>query len=230
MTHHQNSAATSRCARSASATIVRMPERDADVLVLDVEHVGPGLLLGPFEVGRGPLRERDVELAVPGPHGVGLVRGGEALARVLPDGLEHAVAHTVRTAARTVGDDEQRPVGEALEEIQHRERADGLGARDDLGRVEREATGEHRQPREQASLGIRQQLVAPVHRRAERLLARDRRARTTGQEPEAIIEPVEDLLRAQHAGARGRELDRERDAVEPVADRRDRRGRRVVER
>ena len=159
---------------------------------------------------------------------LGLVRRGEPLACVLPDRLEHAVTDTI-LATRTVGHDQQRPIGEALQQIQHRERADGIGARDDLGRVEREATGEHRKTREQASLGIGQQLVAPVDRRAERLLARDSGARTTGEEPEAVIEAVEDLLRAQHASARGRELDRERDAVEPVADPRDRRGRRVVE-
>ena len=106
-------------------------------------------------MGRGALRERDVELAVPGPDDVGLVRCGEPLAHVLADRLEHAVAHTVRTAARAVGDDEQRPVRQALEEVQHRERANWLGARDDLGRVEREApanTDSHANRRRSASV------------------------------------------------------------------------------
>ena len=69
--------------------------------------------------------------------------------------------------------------------------------------------------------GFGQQVVAPVDQRAQRLLARQRGAAAAGQQPEAVVQPRGDLLRRKHLDARGRQLDRQRDAVQPVADLRD---------
>ena len=44
-----------------------------------------------------------------------------------------------------------------------------------------------------------EQLVAPVDRRAQRLLPRRRRPAAAGQQPEAVVEPCRDLLHGQHA-------------------------------
>jgi len=46
---------------------------------------------------------------------------------------------------------------------------------------------------------------------------------TAGQDPESIAEVCGDLLNPEHGGARRRQLDRQRDAVEPPTDRRDHR-------
>ena len=63
-----------------------------------------------------------------------------------------------------------------------------------LGRVEREAAGEHREAPEHRALALGQQLVAPVDRRLQRLLAGQHRARAAGEQPEAVVEPGRDLL------------------------------------
>ena len=69
----------------------------------------------------------------------------------------------------------------------------------------------------------RQLLVAPLHRRVQRLVARQRAA-AAGEQAKAIIQPRGNLGHRQHRHARRRQLDRQRDAVEAPADLRDRRG------
>ena len=81
------------------------------------------------------------------------------------------------------------------------------------------------EPRERLLLAGLEQVVAPVDRRRERLLARQQRAAAAGEQAEAVVEPREDLVDAHRAHPRRRELDGERDAVEARADRCDRRRR-----
>ena len=66
--------------------------------------------------------------------------------------------------------------------------------------------------------GSSSSVVAPVDRRAQRLQTRQRTARAAGEQVEAVGEPGGDVLDRQDPHARGRELDRERDAVEVLAD------------
>ena len=77
--------------------------------------------------------------------------------------------------------------------------------------------------RNSAALLVVEQVVAPVDQRAQRLLARQRRAIAAGQQTEAIGQPRRDLLDRQRAHARGGQLERERNAVEALADAGDRR-------
>ena len=72
--------------------------------------------------------------------------------------------------------------------------------------------------RNSAARASSQEVVAPVDQRAQRLLARQRGAVAAGQQPEAIVQALGDLLDRQRAHARRGELDRERNAVEPPAD------------
>jgi hypothetical protein len=51
-----------------------------------------------------------------------------------------------------------------------------------------------------------------------RSLAPRSSAKATAQQPRAALESLEDLLGAEHAQARGGQLDGERDAVQPRAD------------
>ena len=85
-------------------------------------------------------------------------------------------------------------------------------------RLERPAAGEDREPRRQALLGVRQQVVAPVERRPQRLLARQRAARAAGQQAEALVQPGANASHGESAHARRGQLERQRDAVEPPAD------------
>ncbi len=72
--------------------------------------------------------------------------------------------------------------------------------------------------REERLLVGAEQVVAPVDRRAERLLARGQVAWAAGEEVEALLEPGEQRLRREQLRAGGGELDREREAVEADAD------------
>ena len=56
------------------------------------------------------------------------------------------------------------------------------------------AAGEHRQPLEDALLVVEEQLVAPVDDGAQRLLARERGARPTGEQAEPIVQAGGDLV------------------------------------
>ena len=80
-----------------------------------------------------------------------------------------------------------------------------------------------RRDREQPLLLPVQQLVAPLDSGAQRPLPLRRIARTAGQERERQLEPLQELLRAEQADPRRRELERERETVETAADRGDRR-------
>ena len=97
----------------------------AQVLALGFEQVRPPLLLATLEAGFGLLGEVDVVAAVAIPHGFVFGGRAELLQRVLADRFEHAVA---RRSLR-VADDHQRLVGEALEQVEHLQLADGCGPR-----------------------------------------------------------------------------------------------------
>src|SRR5690242_14823292 len=83
---------------------------------------------------------------------------------------------------------------------------------------QRERSREYRQPAQDNALVFGEQLVAPVERRAERSLARQRSARSAREKKESIGEPGIDLFDGERACARGSELERQRNAVEMNAD------------
>ena len=97
-------------------------------------------------------------------------------------------------------------------------------ADDRLGSVEVEAAQKCRQPAKKHPLGLGQQRVRPVHRGAQRLLAAYRGARPAGQQPEPVMQAIEDLGQRQGAHPRGGQLDRQRQSVEATANFRHRRG------
>ena len=80
---------------------------------------------------------------------------------------------------------------------------------------------EHREPAKHHALQFGEQPVAPVERGLQGLLARRRRARARPQQRQALVEKRGGLLQAVGLDASGRQLDRERHAVELSADARD---------
>ncbi|HEY5150516.1 MAG TPA: hypothetical protein VIJ23_11970, partial [Mycobacterium sp.] len=60
--------------------------------------------------------------------------------------------------------------------------------------------------------------MRPVDGGAQRLLAAYRRAGAAGQQPEAVVQAVQNFGWRQSPGACGCQFDRERDAVEAAAD------------
>jgi hypothetical protein len=133
--------------------------------------------------------------------------------------------------------------GEVADGLQHREArvapsqevvvdegAEGLDVdvAHQLRRLERAAPHKDAEPREGESLARRQQVVAPVDRGRERALASRGIARPAREPVRLALEPLEDLGRREQFRPCRRELDGERQPVEPRADLGDlRRARRV---
>ena len=86
-----------------------------------------------------------------------------------------------------------------------------------LGGFERPPAGERRESPQQLAFGVREQVVAPVDGRFQRSLPPDRRPARPGEQSKAIVEARVDLLDRQHLQPRRRQLDRQRDPVEPPA-------------
>ena len=171
-------------------------ERGPQVVVLGLQPLEPDRLVTALQLRGGPLGQGQAPVAVPPARRRPLARLGQLLAGVLPERLQQPVPHA---AARPVVGDHERLVHQARtggrarlagggadpEPVPPREvLGAGIGLRpsarepvgqvvgaDRLGRLQRPAAGEHRQAPEQRPLGRGQEVVAPVDRRRQRLLA-----------------------------------------------------------
>ena len=147
-------------------------------------------------------------------HGGRLAGRDELFARVLADRLEHPVPHRVAVH------EHERAIDEAGQTVFQVEGIHPAGVvADDPGRHrDRPAPAEHRQAPEQAAVLVVEEVPAPIDHRVERLLARDGRPAAPGQQTEPVAQPHRDVVRRHRRDARRRELDRQRDAVESLAD------------
>ena len=193
--------------------IARPAERGADVVQLGVEAGGRLRAVAASERRGGGLDEGAEVLRVAGAETSGVVELGQPLPRVLAQRVEESVAGT---GGGVVGDD-HRLRHQAGEMAEHVVRFDACSAGDRVGRVEGESAGEHRQAAEHQPLHRVQQVIRPVDRGAQRLMTLQHGASAAGEEPEPFVEAGEHLRRRHHLEARGRELDGQRDAVEPSA-------------
>ena len=96
-----------------------------------------------------------------------------------------------------------------------------VGVAHGLGSLQRTTTCERGQTREQLALASRQQLVAPRNRLAQRLLATRRVARARCQQRQPLLQALEDRVCREHARAPRSQFDRQRQPVQPLADRLD---------
>ena len=149
-------------------------------------------------------RQIEVVLGVRGFRVVGFTRRLQLLGRELANRLEQAEPAAAPAADEALGH-------ERLERPE-------VGAGHGLGTFGREAAREDAQPPEERSLLLVEQVVAPGDRRVEGLLAGGEVGGAALQQREAALEPLEQRLRLEDAHARGGELDRERQPVEPRAD------------
>ena len=128
---------------------------------------------------------------MPGPQRVGVAGLGEAFLAVLADRLQQPVAGV---GPGVVGND-QRPGDQVREQLEDVVALDRITRAHRLDRVERAATGEHRQAVQEPLLGFAQQVVGPVDRGPQRLVTFDRVAVAAGEEPEPPIQPSRQLSR-----------------------------------
>jgi hypothetical protein len=131
---------------------------------------------------------------------------GEAVLCELADRLEHR--EPLAAPAQQAVIDERR---EGIEHI----------AANRLRSIEREAAGEHRQPRKERARVVVEEVHAPLDRRAQRALTLGDVARAARQQRESLLEPRENRGRREDRRLRRGELDRQRQAVELAADLRD---------
>jgi hypothetical protein len=73
------------------------------------------------------------------------------------------------------------------------------------------------QASEQAPFPFAQLVVAPVQRGPQGPVALRGRAAAAGQQPEAVLQPGQELPGGQHARAGGRQLEGQGEAVQPLA-------------
>ena len=120
----------------------------------------------------------------------------------------------MRPVTTDVGDDKRlcHQIGELIGDI-HSHRITG----DLHHRIEQEISGEYAELPQNPRLRLREQVVAPVERRAERLLPGQRRSPARRQEFEPVVQKCSDVRRTEHHRARRGKLDRERNAVQPPA-------------
>jgi hypothetical protein len=92
-------------------------------------------------------------------------------------------------------------------------------ANNGLGCLDRKAARERTKPTEHSLLVRRQQLIAPRDRRIHRLLAFGKVAQTEAREQQVLSKPAEQIVGAQHFHPRSRELEGERQRIEPSTNR-----------
>ncbi len=145
---------------------------------------------------------------------VGALGLDAARERVCARGVEEPVAHH---GAEWTGRD-HRLGDEAVDGAEDPGAIDAHACHDRHRRIDREMADEHGEPSQHRALEVRQQLVAPIQRRLQGLLARRRGARPLPEQSEPLIEQSGSLREAISLDASCRQLDRQRHPVELPAD------------
>ena len=114
--------------------------------------------------------------------------------------------------------DHQRFVDQRAHVIEHRPFIELPVSSHRLRQLHSEAAREYAQPPEDDPFLIVEQAMAPLQRGAQGLMAAKRSACTSGEQLEARVEFVPHSPQTQRGYARSRQLDRQRQSVEPPAD------------
>ena len=110
--------------------------------------------------------------------------------RVQADALQHPIPPT---PLWSLLHDDQGLCHQRGQPVDHGQR--GTVAADEGRSIERPSVGEHGEPSQQDLLLVAEEIMAPVHGRLEGLLALAGAARSTGEQPEPVIEHAGDLFR-----------------------------------
>ncbi len=157
------------------------------------------------------LGEREVMLAVPRCSGREVASLFELLACIVADGFQHSVA---RAPLALVGH-HKRLLHQRSHEVEHVGGLQRISAADLLGRLDVEAARKYRETAQHRPLRCGQQVVGPVHQRAQCLLPFQQHASAASQQLVAVFQSRIDIGHTHCAHARGGQLQRQRYAVEP---------------
>ena len=188
-------------------------EARAQVVCVQFHCGQPRFLIDPVEGSMPTMAQFGEVVGVPRAESICIVGCHQALTRVQRKRLQQPVTDF---AARMIGDD-QRLVDQMPQQIGDVLARDVVATADGLGGLERASASEHRQPSEDALLIVEQQVIAPLDDGPEGLLPWQRGPRTACQEAEAIVQPGCQLVYGDGAHAAGGQLDRQRHAVQSMA-------------
>ncbi len=183
---------------------------------LGVQALAPLALAGAAQRPVGLLGQRPVEVGVPPADLGGVGPGRQPLGHERADGLQHPQPGAVVGGVEV----DQAVPGQRLEPLQRLvlvqtgHLGGGLGG---------PAVHEHRRDLQQRPLGVVQQPDAPLHRGPQGALPLGQVHRARPERVQRRGQPAEQGVRVEQPGAGGRQLDRQRQAVEPPADLRHRR-------
>jgi hypothetical protein len=194
----------------------------AQVGGLGVQAPEPGPLVVAAKAWCRPFGEIGVVTAVPHPQPARFPRFGQTLQAVRCDALQQAIPGAVRR----VRHHDQGAIHQPGQQPQHVQVI--LGA-DRLRGGQAAAVRGYRQPPQHQPFRLGEQLPAPVDDGPQGLLPRRGVAMPGDQQPEPVVEPGEELVHAQGPDAGRRQLQRQRNPVEPPAQPRDGLGVTLVE-
>ncbi|WP_209644725.1 hypothetical protein [Kibdelosporangium banguiense] len=181
--------------------------RGVDVVVVGGEYVKPDQLVGATQVLIRGLRQiceiRRVRLA----RLLKLACLGEFEQAVFLDRLEHAVPQGAFADRHQQGLVHQR-----VEDLQC------VAAADMLGRRDRRATREDREPPQDCAFLVGEQVPAPVDHRPQRLMARERGPVAAREQTEPVVQPAGQLLGGHRSHPGRGQFDGQRHAVQRTAD------------
>ena len=197
----------------------RPAERRPEIVVLRLQPRQPRRLLRAGQCGLRLLREREEVRGVRRAIASILVARPQPLARVFADRLQHPEAGlAVRVALLP-----QQALPQQAATASSTSTAALLAAADRGDRLQPRAAREDRQAPEERLLRRREQPIAPGDRLPQRPLPVRQVARAARQQSEPLVEPGEQGGGRQRRDPRRRQFDRQRQAVQPGADRRHRR-------
>lgn len=169
-------------------------------------------LPGAEPVQLAPGGQAQIPVAVP-PQPLAVLRRRQPARAVGPYGVQHPVAHPGGGLLAR----QHRPGDQLRDDIEEFTGRQFRARADVFDRLQVELPGEDRQPRPQQPLPGRAQLMAPADRGAQRPVARQSAAGRAGQQSEAVVEPLEHLVHGERAQPPGGQLQRQRNAVQPLA-------------
>ena len=162
---------------------------------------------------RGDHRSSPTRSAKSQAHSSWALRAAVVLAgldELQPAELAHRLQHPVAHRAARVEHGEQRLVDERAHVVERVVTEHGIRP------VEREAVVEGRQPAQRPTLGVVQQVPRPVDDGEQRLVPVGRGAVAAAQQGEPVVEAAVDVLDRHRAHPGRRELDGQRQPVEPA--------------
>ena len=126
--------------------------------------------------------------------GVAFARFHEPFVRILEQRHHEAIA----LVPVAILGQHQRLIDQPGKQLEHAPLFHRLAAAHTFCGLQCPASREHRQATEQELLRVRQQVVTPIDRRKQRLVPRQRGPAAAGQQIQAIVQTIRDLLDRQH--------------------------------